>query len=440
MIPSLLLPLDVSQTQSNFQQSNLFLQDRGTWCEKQYSSCKKMICEEATQYGLESFPWYVAWLHFGLELLLFGDVYYFLAALFLTVPHEGNYCFAISFALHTTSSAEKYSLVVAEKWNSYCEFSAINMFWSYQQVICALGLLSSDGDFCAVNILFLPRRTTNLKPWPPPYSSNVALQFPSSRPIRLIMVVTGILCHISAVFGSEHFLCAVAWLLCDYIFCSSMAADQFCKDANVQEKGWYAECNSTVLHMITIDLMQWKDSLMLIKLIFLLAGISFALKMVSGKDKPSFALVPWEIAWTFGLASVKSCFPSSVVTFTAPCRPTVVAVPEFLLAVMISSGTSFALDCGENHAGLLANCVAVRLFGVATANGFLHVPAADCDALFNSEEKLYQCIIQMLQLQWDPGDCFVSVWRHENLASTHDVWPGLGITTLHVTWDPGGST
>ena len=122
MIPSLLLPLEVSQTQSNFQQSNLFLQDQGTWCEKQYSSCKKMICEEATQYGLESFPWYIAWLHFGLELLLFGDTYYFLAALFLTVPHEGNYCFAISFALHTTSSAKKYSQVVAEKWISYCEF------------------------------------------------------------------------------------------------------------------------------------------------------------------------------------------------------------------------------------------------------------------------------------------------------------------------------
>ncbi|KAM3403725.1 hypothetical protein ACQJBY_007072 [Aegilops geniculata] len=158
MIPSLLLPMDVSRTQSN-----LFPQDQGTWCEKQYSSCRKMICAEATQYGLESFPWYIAWLHFGLELLLFGDAY-FLAALFPTVPDEGNYCFAISFALHTTSFAEKYSQVVAEKWILYCEFFAISMFWSYQQVIRALGLLSSEGDFCAVNILFLPRRTTNLKP------------------------------------------------------------------------------------------------------------------------------------------------------------------------------------------------------------------------------------------------------------------------------------
>ena len=118
----------------------------------------------------------------------------------------------------------------------------------------------------------------------------------------MITVVTGILLHISAVIGIdgfEHFLCAIAWLLCEYIFCSSMLADQFCKDANMQQRGCYAECNSTTLHMITTDLMQWKDSLMSINFLFLVAGIPFALKMVSGKDKFSFALVPWEIAWTF---------------------------------------------------------------------------------------------------------------------------------------------
>ena len=106
----------------------------------------------------------------------------------------------------------------------------------------------------------------------------------------------------------------------------------------------------------------------------------------------------------------------------------------------LSAGILFALEYAEFQASLLANCVVIRSLGVATANGFLHVPAADCDALFNSEEKLYQCIIQMLELQWDPGDCFVLVWRHENLASTHDACPRLGITTLHVTWDPRGST
>lgn len=46
----------------------------------------------------------------------------------------------------------------------------------------------------------------------------------------------------------------------------------------------------------------------------------------------------------------------------------------------------------------------------------------------------------MLQLQWDPGDCFTPVWRHENLAGTDDVCPKHGIATLQVTWDPGGST
>ena len=47
MIPSSLLPMDVSQTQSN-----LFLQDQGTWCDKQYNSCKRMICAETTQYAM----------------------------------------------------------------------------------------------------------------------------------------------------------------------------------------------------------------------------------------------------------------------------------------------------------------------------------------------------------------------------------------------------
>ena len=163
---------------------------------------------------------------------------------YLGKPHEGNCCSAIRLALHTTSySAENYSRVVAEKWILYCELFAISMFWPYKQKIRTLGLLSSEADFCTVNILFLPRRTTDLTPWPPPYSSSVALQFPSSRPIRVITAVTGNICHISAVIGtdgSEHFLRNVAWLLCDYIFCSSIAADQFCKDTNVQEKGRYA--------------------------------------------------------------------------------------------------------------------------------------------------------------------------------------------------------
>ena len=76
----------------------------------------------------------------------------------------------------------------------------------------------------------------------------------------------------------------------------------------------------------------------------------------------------------------------------------------------LSSRILFALEYAEFQAALLANCVVIRSLGVATANGFLHVTAADCDARFNSEEKLYLCIIQMLQLQWDPSDCFVSVW------------------------------
>ena len=46
----------------------------------------------------------------------------------------------------------------------------------------------------------------------------------------------------------------------------------------------------------------------------------------------------------------------------------------------------------------------------------------------------------MLQLQWDLGDCFISVWRHEKLASTHDVCQGPGISTLQATCDPGRST
>ena len=57
----------------------------------------------------------------------------------------------------------------------------------------------------------------------------------------------------------------------------------------------------------------------------------------------------------------------------------IIIVPEFLLAVLINSGTSFALDCGEIQAALLANGVAIISF----------------------------------------------VWRHEKLASTHDVCQGL---------------
>ena len=43
--------------------------------------------------------------------------------------------FVIRLALHTTSSAENCSPVLAEKWSLYCELFAIGMFWPYKMII-----------------------------------------------------------------------------------------------------------------------------------------------------------------------------------------------------------------------------------------------------------------------------------------------------------------